>query len=691
MPFQTKISRSLLVVLSLLLFVELQAQRDSLRTMKEITTLSSIWKEYVQYIQRLNLSKDFTDVNRIFELRNSNLTSFEYDSKIKTAEADLLHRDPALEASASYIENFTPSFNDDDDNLIYQRRLQAGITWQILGDGFVSNRLNEKELRNKILINQYLVPFELKENSYSINWNLIIYLFNKEKIKILETRKKIVDELTDVAEELHLKKYLTRENYLKILSRGAEVEALNKIYSDFNLQYGSYNDTLNIDINNLPLLDINYIEVFKVLDPAVKDTLTRLYLENLQLDHSLLHDIRLNTGLRYNYYDLVIPGYRSFFSLNVGISAPIVFQQKKKNEIARLKADQAMFALQQQFDGRQKELLNECYEYRYKLKQYISFHQKYVLYEELIRRMNATQRIDLESFNPVEGITLIDDMLAIKMELIDLRQSLYLKLLRIYTKSGAQKAEDVSHLMEIPNYFDIHEVTHQSVYVWSKIFKKKNIGFISEYVVFNKFNNVVLSINQDPEYISQTKQLIPLLIQKGITIEALIGDNTLINGNALEKIKSLFSKHDIKNFNAIHLDVEPHTFSDWESNKTVYLEKYIQLLQEVKTYCDAEKVKLAVSIPLHYPEEIVHQIFQICDKVYFMAYENTKPEYIERKTSPYKEYTSKLVVAIRNKDFTGRISMEKYIIDHFQKTGLNNYALHDIDGLIEFDEENIKK
>ena len=667
------------------------AQYDSLILKDEIIRLTNSWKEYQTEILRPTQAKGYEEVDKIFKLRNSLLNSYQLDNQVKNAEANLLHGDPALEASASYIENFTPSFNDDDDNLIYQRRLMAGITWQILGDGFVANRYDEKELRNKIKINNYLAPGEMKESSYSINWNLLIYLFNKEKIKILDTRKALVDELIEEAERLHLSKYLTRESYLKILSRGAEVEALQRIYSDYNEQYGSYNDTLGIDAMSLPLLDVNYVEVFKILDPAVKDTLTKLYLENLQLDHSLIHDIRLNTGLRYNFYDLVIPGNRSFFSFVLGVSVPIPFQVKKKNEIARLKADQSMFVLQQQFDGRSKEMLNECYEYRYKLKQYVGFHQKFLLYEELVRRMNATLRMDLESFNPVEGLTLLDDMLAVKMEMIDIRQSLYLKLLRIYTKSGASKPEEMSQVFDMPNYFDMHEVTNQSVYVWSSAFKKKSNDFIAEYIIFNKFNNVVISLNSDLDYQKEIKSLVTKLQPKEVTFEAMIGDNTFINGNITQKLNNLFSAVKTSDFNALHLDVEPHTFADWETNKENYLQKYISMLNEAKTFCTANNLKLAVSIPLHFPEETVKQIISICDKVYFMAYENIKPDYIQRKLLPYKEFNSKLVLAIRHKDFSGRIAMEKYMVDNYQKLEFSNFALHDLSGLIEMDEKNINK
>lgn len=678
----------------LLLFIScFSYSQDTINLSREISTLHQTWNSYREEIVRPVTGHNYEAVNTLFKIRNTQATAVALDNQVRQAEADLLHSDPGITANVSFLNNFNPSLNLDDDNLIYQRRLQTGVYWHILGNGFVQNRYDEKQLLNEITINNYLAPSQAKENSYSINWNIIIYLFNKEKIKLLDLRAGIISELEEEAERLHFSKYLTREAYLKILSRKAEIEALQRIYADYNGQFGSTSDSLQIDPMSLPLLDVNYVNVFSVLNPAVKDSISKLYLENLKLDASVIRDIDVNTGLRYNFYDLIVPGYRSFFSLVLNVSMPLPLNHKRKTSLSEFKAQQAMFKIESQFDGRQKELLNECYEYRYKLKQYISFHQKFLLYEELVRKMNASMRMDNIAFNPIDGITLLDDMLSVKMELVDLRQSLYLKLLRIFTKSGAQKPEEMSQELTIPNYFDLQEATQQSVYVWSGVYKLKSLDFLSEYITFNKFNHVVLSLNSNDTSRNNNAGLIKRLNENPVkrTYEAMVGDNHLINEDVTKKLGQLFADIPDGTYHYLHLDVEPQTFADWGDNKEQYLQQYLNMLSEAKTFCNQHQLKLAVSIPLYYPEETVKQIFSVCDLVYFMAYENTKPDYVQRKIKPFESYTDQLVLAIRYNDFPNRIMMEKYMIDSYQQSGIQRFALHDLSGLIKMDERNIGK
>ncbi len=629
-------------------------------------------------------------VGKLFRLRASSTTSLHYENEVNRVKADMLHSDPGLEANASYLENFNAAA--DDDNLIYNRRVMAGLTWNVLDGGFVEHRSDEEILRNQIIINEFLAPTDIKENSYSVNWNLIIYLFNAEKVAILRDRATLIDLLNAEVERLHLSRYTTREDYLKVLSRKAEVDALLRIYADYNAQFGSQGaDTLGFKAGELPLLDIRYADVFFGLDTKLRDSISELYLRNLELQHRFLNEVDLNVFARYNYYDMVNPANRSFVSAGFNVSVPIFFQSKKREELIEAKAKQSMFVLNQRFDGRQKELLNECYEYRYKLKQYISFHQKFLLYEELLRRMNATLRLDPLRFNPIEGLILLDDMLAIKMELIDLRQSLYLKLLRIYTKSGKATPAEVCSPFDIPTYLEMDMIAERSGYMWTSTYQKKSVTFIAEYLVYNRFDNLIVSINSDAASTEKTKTLLQAKGMNALRKEAMIGDNELIKGGARAKIEKLLSGFSDTAFAAVHLDVEPHTFADWDTKKAEYLQSYISMLQEVRQLCTERKMELCVSVPLHYPEETMQQVFALCDRVYFMAYENTKPEYIERKLQAYNAFKSKYIIASRTKDFLSRIQLEKYLIDIHTRFNADRLCIHDIGGLMEMDEKTMQR
>src|SRR5690606_17429627 len=132
------------------------------------------------------------------------------------------------------------------------------------------------------------------------------------------------------------------------------------------------------------------------------------------------------------------------------------------------------------------------------------------------------------------------------------------------------------------------------------------------------------------------------------------------------------------------------TFSDWETNKSFYLEKYLAMLQTARNWCDQNGKKLMVSIPLHYPEEIVKDIFKLADQVYFMAYENIKVDYIKRKIEPYQTYKSKMVLAASVKDFTDRGKLEQHLLELLNETSVDYFCIHDLNQLIELDEKTLE-
>jgi len=679
----------LLSIPTVLLCIGVNAQ--SIR--QEVKTLTEYWNQYLPKVQSPAVKPNLAKAEGLFHSGLNPSAGISADDEVDRIRARMYKTDPGLSASASYLENFTPSFNEDDDNLIYQRRLQAGINWDILEGGFYQNRIRSEQLNNSIAIRRFLEANNWKEDDYSLRWNQIIYVFNKSKIATLEKRRDLIESLSTEAEKLHLSRYLTREDYLRILSRKAEIDALLNIYYDYNQQFSASADSLKINADELPVPDIRYIEVLSGLDSSSRDSIGRLVARNIQLENKLISDVRLSTQLRYNYYDLVIPGNRSFFSLGVNLSIPIPFQMNLRGELNEARTKQSMYHIDQQLRGKEKELLNECYEYRYKLKQYVGFHQKFLLYEELIRRLNATSNIEPERFNPIEGLLLLDDMLAVQMEMTDIRQSLYLKLLRMYVRTGTSDIAGIAEVFSLPNYFDFDTFTNRSGYLWSAGLAKRSAQFISEYLVYNKFDKLIVSLNTDKEHKNRLVQLLPLVKKNNIDVELMIGDNELIRktGSVATELENLCKGLTDSTINGIHLDVEPHTFSDWETEKAAYMNSYLQMLNEVRNFCNQRKWKLSVSIPLHYPEETVNKIFSICDQVIFMAYENIKPEYIDRKLLPYAGQKVKLAVAVRTKDFQNRIQIEKYLIDLYHRTGIEQIAIHDIETLISMDEKNLER
>jgi hypothetical protein len=658
-----------------------------------IASLTHTWEFYYP----LGDTLPCLEVNEVF-----NLLKYAKKPVVKSPESDILReeiailrKDPGLDITSNYLENFNPGLGDDDDNLIYNRRIQAGLNWQILNNGFLENKMQANKLENNLYLKQSMNFQEFDSDDYADQWNRIIYLFNSEKIKILDLRKSILNDLEDKCSELYLLKFISRENYLKIVANKTETESMYRIYSDYNSAFEKLHDSIVQKVNLFPVFDIRYDSIVYLLEQkkTIHDSALWYFNENMKIEKSWVHDISLSTSLRYNYYNLVTdnPATRNFFTLGVNFSMPLAFNYGHKKQLASLRSDYEKYIYENKGNEFHREVLNDCYEYRYKIKQYESFCQKRNLMEEKLRRYNALKDVQDLDFNPVEALNALDEYLAVKIEMIDLTQNLYLKFLRISSYFGNGLKQGLTEPFEIPEGYESAVAMNRSVYIWSSAFEKHSAVFIREYLFYNRFEKSIVSVNSDTSYCRKLNEFLPHLKKAGIEVELMIGDNSILEQS--DYAASIDSK--IKNINSglysgIHFDVEPHTFPDWETKKSDYLKKMLDLLQKARTMTDAKGLKLSVSIPLHYPEEIIHEIFSICDHVCFMAYENTNSEYITRKTEPFKSQKDKWVIASSVKDFGNRPELEDHLLKIYQATGCVSYAIHDFNRLVELDEQNIE-
>ena len=614
-------------------------------------------------------------------------TREEFLISINQAKADLLHNDWGLDANANYLENF--GGGADEDNLIYNRRFQTGLNWSILGSGFFGNRLDEEVLLNDNAILQQQSEATLREMDHTEKWHSIIYLFNQQKVEVLNERLELVERRLEIANKLHYLRHLSKEDLLDIQSKEAEIRSMFNIYESYNEQLEFQIDTSVIPSYEFPLVDINYENAFRAMNTGESDSIIQLRLANLDLEHSVLHDISLKTNVRYNWYDLTSPTNpsRSFMSAGITVSVPIPLNLKANQAIYDAEREYILSGVDEELNETQKELLNYFYEFRYKLKQYTSFYEKKFQFLEQLRQERVRYKLNPINFNPLTALSILDDIKSIEIELIDLQQNMYLKILNIYSALPDLTAEELMVPFELPNYFEIDDQIERSVYVWSEGVTAYSADFVAEYMRFNEIEKMVITANTSPEVINGTKAIAEQLEETETGLEIMVGRNSLVNEDAATFLTELWTSFSDMTATGIHLDVEPHTFDDWQERKEEYLSNYLVMLDDARTFCDNNELELSVSIPLHYPENYVSSIIEVCDNVYFMAYENIDVDYIERKLEPsVTQDSSKVVIALRTDDFENRYWMEEHVLQLYELTGVNRFAIHDLSSMVQFDE-----
>jgi hypothetical protein len=669
-----------------------QSNQDSLISSK-IRELTAFWKKYNEISAYRHTYEPLSAISPVYATAAKDSTSLaDYQQKVNEAKIALLKKDLGLDGTAGYVENFDPGPGDD--NLVYKRRFQAGLDWNILSDGYLANRYKQQILRNENTINSLRPKKKFDGDDYIAISHRIIYSFNVHKLELIAKRQQIIDDKISIANELYLLKHLNRIDLLQIMQQQVDISSMNLVYRDYNAQLEREVDGKALPKQVLPLFDIDISKAFSMSDnKLINDSILRLQVENLELAHKPVNDIRLNTQLRYNYYDLLstTAGNRSFLSAGVGVTVPIPLGIKANKDVVNAQAKLLEYQQKEHASTEQTDLLNYFYEFRYKLKQYNNFYQKRKRYEELVRVERVKEKFGDFEFNPLSALNLLDDMLSVDIEMLDLQQEMYLQLLDINAKIPGSDVANLVKSFTPDTVVLVPEKISKSLYIWSAAQEKYNAQYIEEYCRLNKISTAIVSMRKDQSNRVEAQALFTKLSAVGVSSELLAGNNKLLTAkDPTVFLDSLTAGIDLRSVTAVHLDVEPHVLGDYDSNKEKYLNLYVELLKKAKAYCVQKGLKLSVSIPVFYPENILKEIYAQSDNVYLMAYEHSDADYIIRKVKEeFAIDASRTVIALRAKDFKNRTECEKLMAELSRTLNTSRFALHDLETFVKLDELNI--
>lgn len=672
-------------------FSQLQYNKDSLISSK-IMTLEGFWKKYNILSSEKPVYESTAVIPELFKVDKSDtLPRSDYLNKINDAKIRQLKNEFGLSAIGSAQQNFNPGIGADD-QLVYNKRFQAGLDWDVIGDGYLNSRYKQQIIKNQNIINALRPQIKISAKDYTAISHKIIYSFNIQKIKLLEKRQQLINDKMQAANELYLLKHLAKLDIMQIIQQQVDVSSLFQIYRTYNEQLSHQLNKTAVPENTLPLFDIDPEKLSAYTNLPENDSILKLELKNLELENNSWKNINLKTQLRYNYYDITNAkiANRDFFSAGISLAVPLPLGIKANKNAAASQAALLQFDQRSNADQHKSDLLNSIYEFRYKLKQYNNFYEKHKKYEELIRIERVKEKLDDLEFNPVSALNLIDDMLSVEIEMLDLQQEMYLQLLDMITKNPGIDPLYVIRPFQAKELIMPSEQKQRSIYIWSEAQLKYGAVYIEEYLRLNKINDAIISVRKDGSNKMQTIELINKLYAANIKTEILIGSNELLTDKEpVQTIAAIISGLDISKISAIHLDVEPHVLKGWQDNKEKYLSLYVDLLKKAKTICAEKGVKLSVSIPVFYPDEILKEIYSTADHIYLMAYEHNDAAFIIKKVKEeFAAGAAKTIIALRAADFKNRNEFEKLNEELSMALNTSAFAMHDLETFIRLDEIN---
>jgi len=679
--------KNTLFILALLFsFLQLKAQSkpDSLVSLQVSDLLKLFSEANYKPIQ-------FSDTN-LYVLRHitRNDTAVEdYKSNYLEKKKELLEKDYGLNFTGSYLENFNSDIADLNDNLVYNRKFQAGINWQILKNGYFDNQVKIKLLNANIEREKIKNEGHKQAKYYLRQFDETIFIFNKLKLELLESREVSLLKQYELIKNLVLIKKLPKQDLIRIETRLAEISSLKNVYASYNNYLNYESDTVSLNSQNLPLIDLDYATIFKTIELQTSEILTNDAFVNY---YEWYHHIGLKTYVKYNFYDLVGANNRDYFSAGLNLTIPLPINTKLRKEVAheKWKYDNEQVANNRQ--NVHEEVLNVAYEFRYKLKQFIGFYQKRQLIEEKLRIEKVKIRLGDNNIDPMGGLDLVDDIVRVDIELIDLLQNLYLKSIKIKSKVAYAKIDDIVKNESITSVNEFSKAKPKGLYIWTKTFANYSSEFLAEYAIYNQFNKVIVSAFIG-DTLQKEKSNFGEFLKSTTDYYLMIGSNKLFyDKNITDYIQTVYSEYDSNLVKGIHLDIEPHTFESWKTDRDSLLTNYLTLVKNVSEYCQSNQLKLEISIPLYYDSLIVNELFENVDKIVFMAYENVKSTYIAKKINRYTKLNlNKIEIALRTEDFDNRIEMEQKTRDLSELTQVKVFTFHDLTRLIELDKQSLNR
>lgn len=644
--------------------------------------------QILDYSQR----KTRPDTNQVIALYTKSfdsLTRYQYDSAYLQAQADRYRGNWGLDFNTWYIYNFEPGIDPVNENVFFRQRVNLTLNWDVLNNGLYKNRLQAKRLENELRIRELQQQELSSRDRLEDVYNYIIYLYNVEKLQAIDERVNLLNRQVQIIEMLYTTKDRTWEEIIDLKARIVRTESMYRKWQNYNtilrdnILPGSDLGTLTSSAA-LPVLDPVPQKLFRqnLQESDYYEELIRLQSENVDYQYNRLQDVSLRPFVRYNVVADDTVALRTFSSAGVSLTLPINF--KGNNEVKRYKKLYLESVHYKKEKDDNHELLNYYYEYQFKLEQLYEFHYNQHKIEERLRKEIIKYQLGDESFSPLRAIGYMDELMAVKVEIIDIRQNLYLRLLKIMEYVDSDSPLDFCEEVPMDELLFRYQ-QKRSVYVWSKFFNAQDNIFLIHYLNNNEFKQVFLSPGRNPNE-DKIRDFIRLAKRYNVEVHAMVGSNSYALEVDSAKLADVLTQYRDLGFSGVHLDIEPQTFPDWEGNRSFYLNNLISTYRISQRVLTGYSMKLSGSIPVYYPEDALARLYPLCDQVYLMAYERPDIEFIKRKTrEEFLLDPEKTTLALRTKDFENRLVMEKFIEALDEEMDLTKLAIHDLGTLFDLD------
>ncbi|RRJ91169.1 hypothetical protein EG240_06600 [Paenimyroides tangerinum] len=682
-----KLLYSLLLII--LIGVDLKAQtngssnQDLDQLVIEYNALFFASKKLVEGVQKNSPSSD-KEVLLKFIDQNENLVNK------KASNLTLNGQNSISNIGLKWVSDFTHNFGlggSDDEDIYFRSKVSTGLDWVILGEGSYFKhkndlKLNQIENRKDSL---ELVLFKKSDVSEK-KIETLKYIFDIQRIELLKKFAEFLKAKVVYTNNLFEAKLINLPEKLKIQNDYSKIN--NHIELSESYLSKDDNQTLLSEYGNIPNIDLDVLNIEK---QELTDLLT-LDSEIIELQKELIRKDRKNsdrpslrTRVRYNVFNSEGAFNRSFASVGASLSVPIRFGKDQaleykiesfdaKLELQRTKAKERLEKLHYDFYFQKNELKN------------LQNDVKYI--EALIENETQVYEKHILNFSPEKYIDYSMQLLRKKLEILDVNQSIseYFVTYQLLSAPKSQLNDNVAieTILEEPIEIPLEDkklAVATSTYLWSDTFKAETNQSLIE--ALNKNNIKMLFLSPGESNQEKLKDFVVQAKQNQVEVHRLIGENSYAkNQLGIKKLIRKINHLDKENFTGIHLDIEPHTFSDYRENIDSYVENMNTIFTLVNQWCEDNDVKLSVSVPMNLTEKNAKVLKKLNIKTYIMAYENVDQKKLLKRTEKLRNILKEnFVWVLRLSDFEN-VEILNTALNELHNHGITEISYYDLSVLL---------
>ena len=619
-------------------------------------------------------------INQVYDDTQSSLKysdesmHFEHAKSIISKPCDIKHPDSAqaqaLQAQAQQLKsNNGLSFRGGytSDNLADKTgdpNAYLELSWDLWKQGYSGNRHQAQSLEHKADIAdiraqlaQQKLNFRCRSFTFNQTFSGLLSRLLTLKLALMEPVYK-VEQRAYFKSWSHLDDLLVSDEDIRLLR-----QELEYLHSD------PYRDSSISKVINLPVIDLDIKGLIKLIrkdDRALKiNSLQKLALaekNNYRDNDRLRIFLRKQFDVGNTNDDGMIAGVRFSIPLEKNRNLAEQYQLAHLDQKTELETWEKITRTRAVYQSL-KEQLQRTVKQQYRT---LRSHER--LRRTLINK-KYSQDIQLAT-----AATHLRSYLNASIELVRAKEESYRRINNVFLVAGVNVNPSLIRLSKLQENNYRARSGERSLYLWSKGFNQYSNVQIFDFLAAKGIKRVLLTAGRAVNR-EKMQRFISKAEIKLIQVESIIGPNKLFFTEnhqaaaiAVEAASTLS--------NAVHLDIEPHTFPEYKQNKTEYLEQYLDMLRAIRA--QAPDITLTVAVPFHWPEYVYAALDTLVNRVYIMAYGSTKPDTIIRRLQPALNNMShdKIVTVLRITDFADEWQLEKTISTLQQRTGLQKFSLH---------------